>query len=126
MDRAGHDAKDAWNRRKCVADRHHACGRADHIHDVAELDSRADGVPVGVERSDRNRDARGEAELLGPLGRQRSGDRIRAAVVARHLLAHAGQARIERGEEIFARKAAERLVPQPLMACGADTPRQLR
>ncbi len=58
MNGAGYDAADARDQVRLFPDGHDAGGGADDVDDVSEADSRADRVPMGIERADRDRDAR--------------------------------------------------------------------
>ncbi len=62
MHRSRHDAADAGHAVGLFRDRDDARARPDDVDDVALLDARADGVPVCVERADRNRNPGAQAE----------------------------------------------------------------
>ena len=79
-----------------------------------------------VERADGNRDAGAQAELLGPFGREMAGDLVRGRVACRASLsrtpASSGSTAVEK---VFRRQAAERRVPHPFVAHGADAARDV-
>ena len=52
-----------------------------------------------------------------------AGDLVGGFVAARQFRAHAGQQRVDGGQELFRRQAAQRGVPHPLVAHGADAAR---
>ena len=125
MNGAFHHAADAGNQVGLFRDRHDAGGGADHVDDVAFAAARADGVPMRVERADGNGNARLEAEFVGPVLGEMAADLVGSGIASAELRANAREERIDLGQEIVGRKAAERFVPHPFMAHGADAARHL-
>ena len=75
---------------------------------------------MGVEGADRDRDAGLQAEPLGPIGREMTGDDLGGDVFAGELVADAVEERVDLGQEILRGQAAPARVPHPFMAHGAD------
>src|SRR5215468_10521383 len=88
---------------------------ADDINHIFAATAGADGVPVGVESTDGNRNAWSEPELFGPMGGEFAGNGIRCSVGTAELFANARKKRVNLYEEIFGRQAAEPGVPHPFV-----------
>src|SRR5579872_5503733 len=120
MHTAGYNSTHSRHELRFWRVRDNARGCADHVDDVAFFRACADGVPVSVECSDRNRNPGAESQLLSPLWRERSGDLVGSRILAIQFVARPGEERINLGEETFGGKSAERGVPHPLVPHGAD------
>src|SRR5262249_28240933 len=71
-----------------------------------------------------DRDSWPQTEPRGPRLAERPSEAVGSGVAPTHPRADTRQERIDAGEEIVARQAAERFVPHPLMAHGTDTARK--
>ncbi len=123
QDAALDDAADAGNVGHRLVARKHAnvAGRgSDHLDQRALADAAADRAVMDVELADRDRDSRGEAELGGPLGAERAGRRAGVIGLVVKPVAKAGEARIERAEELLVGQAAPCVGVERLVAGGAD------
>ena len=125
QDRAFDDAADARNIGDRLLGRHDraVAGRgADHLDQRPFPHAAADRAVMHVEFSDGDRNAWPKPELRRPVGAERPG---RLACVISLLIqpvSKLGQARIERRQELFVRKAAPIVGIERLVAGGADPP----
>src|SRR5262249_24186200 len=96
-------------------------GRGTHdVHHVVGATASTDGVPVRVEGTDGNWNARFEAKPFGPVRRKAPGDLVRRGVFAFKFVANTREQRINLGEELIGWKPTEVGVPKPLVPHGAD------
>src|SRR6185312_8564799 len=103
--------------RRCDSD--DAGGGPDHVNHVIGATTGPDRVPVRIERSHRNRNARFQPKLFGPVIRERSRDLVGSSVFAVQLFAHTGKKRIYLDQELLRRKPSQGPVPEPFVAHGA-------
>ena len=126
MNRARHDAADAWNQIRLFADRHDACGGADHVDDIAEPYSGADGIPVRIDSANRDWDTRRQSQSFGPYRAQPARYLIRRCIAPAYPRWDSSQQRVNRFEKFILRETAERSVPHPFMTHGANAARNCR
>src|SRR5204862_1458852 len=97
-----------------------AGGGSDDVHDVFAAATRADGVPMRVERADRNGNTRLQTELLRPVRRKPACEVIRSGEFTVDFFAHSSEEWIYLDEKILRRQAAERSAAHPFVPHGAD------
>src|SRR5882757_4972052 len=120
MHTAFHDATDSGNQLRLFHVGDDAGRGADYIHDIALLRSCSDGIPVGIEGADWNGNSRAQAQLFCPDRREIAGNLIGCSIFPIQLCANASQQWVNLSEEALWREAAERRIPHPLVAHGAD------
>src|SRR5690242_11431508 len=81
---------------------------------------------MGVKGADGNGDSRFHTELLRPFGTKFASDVVRRGEAALETLGNTGQQRIDFGKKSVARESAQRSVPEPFVAHGADAARDTR
>jgi hypothetical protein len=94
MNAARNHAADAGDQFGLLADGDDASGCADDVDDVALAATRAERIPVRVECADGDGNARAEAQLRSPLGREMTGKVIGGLIVAGELFANAVEERV--------------------------------
>jgi len=120
MHAALHHSTNSRNKIHRWSDSDDASRSADHVDHVVGSATGANRIPVRIEGSHRNRDARLQPQFLRPNGRERAGDLIGSRVLAVQLFPNSRQKRIHFYQKTLRRKAAELCVPQPLMPHGAN------
>ena len=123
QDRAIDNATDAWHvaERSIVGQHGDVTGaRPENLYQRARLYPGSDRAHVGVEGSDRDGDAGGESEFVGPLGREIPRFGIRGIRGRVKPLAQLGESRIELSKELRIGQSAPGLGEHGLVPSGAD------
>src|SRR5271166_5427033 len=120
MDRARDNAAHTGNEPGALAHGDDASGGADHVDDITRAGSGANRVPMRIESANRNGNSGKQAQLLGPVRMERAGNLIASLVAANQFLSDTFQQRVNGNKEIFGWKSAERAIPHPFVAHGAD------
>src|ERR1700720_3466125 len=123
MYRATHHSTYAGYETRVIAHGDDASRSADNVHYVTRARAGPNGVPVRIESSDGNGNSSAQAELRGPLRSESAGKLIARSIAAVEFAANPCKKRIDRCQKIFARQAAQRFIPHPLVAHGANRAR---
>ena len=89
--RSGHHATDSGHQRLLLTHSDDAGGSADDIDDISQADVRRNGIPVGVERADRDGNTGTKSETRGPFGAESAGDAVGSFVASKEFLPDASQ-----------------------------------
>ena len=91
MHAARHDAADAGNQLRLGSVSDDASRRAHDVDHVSFFRTRTDRIPVSVKGSDRNRNARAQAQSLSPLRSQLAGEFVGGCVFTIQFRPNPGQ-----------------------------------
>src|SRR5579862_1334548 len=94
---------------------------ADDVDHIFAAAAGADRVPMRIESANRNRNAGRQPEMFRPARREFSRSGIGPSINTIQLGANTGKKRVNFHQELFRGQSAERSVPHPLVAHGANT-----
>src|SRR6267378_4328544 len=109
--RAGHHAAYAGHETGVIRNPDDACRSTNDVDQIVEPSTRADGVPMRVERADWNRDPCFDSQFFCPFGTELSGNVVRGLEPALQLVRDASKEWIHFRKELAIRESSQRAVP---------------